>query len=358
MTDFLVRRDDLRVHRIGEGEKPLERARDGMVQFAVERFGLTANNLTYGVFGDSFGYWGLFAAPEGWGRIPVWGFGVARASGVDGVAPGDRFYGYWPMSSLVTLTGRADEGGFVETSTARAPLPPFYNRYFRALPEAGFAPEHDDAAAIMRVLYLTGWLIADQLAETGWHGAEAVVLASASSKTAYATAAAIRERANAPAIVGLTSTRNRSFTEGLGLYDEVLIYDSIPELPRGRRLVLVDMAGDAGFRRRVHEAAGDLLRASIMVGATHWEGASLASDGIPGPEPVLFFAPTVAEQRAAEIGPAALARRLGTAWASFATRLSELIEIQRATGAEALTAAYLDLVEGRADPGKGLIFSL
>jgi hypothetical protein len=95
-----------------------------------------------------------------------------------------------------------------------------------------------------------------------------------------------------------------------------------------------------------------------MVGATHWEGASLASDGIPGPEPVLFFAPTVAEQRAAEIGPATLAQRLDTAWASFATQLSELIEIQRFTGAEALTAAYLDLVEGRVDPGKGLVFSL
>jgi hypothetical protein len=118
------------------------------------------------------------------------------------------------------------------------------------------------------------------------------------------------------------------------------------------------MAGDAGLRRKVHATTAAALQASIMVGATHWENASLASDGLPGPEPVLFFAPTVAEQRAATIGSATLARRLGVAWASFATRLPDLIKIERATGVDALATAYLGFVEGRADPGKGLVFSL
>jgi hypothetical protein len=34
-----------------------------------------------------------------------------------------------------------------------------YNRYARAVPEAGFAPEHDDAAALVLPLFRTGWLI-------------------------------------------------------------------------------------------------------------------------------------------------------------------------------------------------------
>ena len=50
------------------------------MQLRVERFGLTANNVTYGAFGDQLGYWQFFAAPEGWGRIPVWGFGEVVAS--------------------------------------------------------------------------------------------------------------------------------------------------------------------------------------------------------------------------------------------------------------------------------------
>jgi len=57
VTDFLVRRDDLRIHRTDDGEQALASAAGGTVQFRVERFGLTANNLTYAVFGDSYGYW-------------------------------------------------------------------------------------------------------------------------------------------------------------------------------------------------------------------------------------------------------------------------------------------------------------
>lgn len=358
MTDFLVQRDDLRIFRTEDGEPAAEGAAEGEVQFRIERFGLTANNLTYGVFGDSMGYWKFFAAPQGWGRVPVWGFGVAVVSGVDGVEPGDRFYGYWPMSSYVTMRARANGAGFVETSAARAPLPPFYNGYLRAIPEAGFEPRHDDAAAIMRPLFLTGWLIADQLATNGWHGAEAVVLASASSKTAYSTAWAMRGRGDAPTLIGLTSAPNVKFTEGLGVYDEVLTYEAIGDLSGDRRLVLIDMAGNPELRRAIHEVAGDALQASIMVGATHWENATLADDNLPGPTPVLFFAPTVADERAAALGPAIFAQRIGTAWATFASRLPELIEIKHGTGPDALAAAYQGFVEGHADPGQGLVFSL
>jgi hypothetical protein len=358
MTDFLVRRDDLRVHRTDDGEAASASVAEGTVQFRVERFGLTANNLTYGVLGDMLGYWQFFSAPEGWGRIPAWGFGEVNVSGVDRIEPGDRFYGYWPMSTYVTLEANADRAGFVESSAGRAALPSVYNRYLRAVPGAGFEPDHDDAAAIMRPLFLTGWLIADQLAADGWRGAEAVVLASASSKTAYATASAIRERDRPPSLIGLTSTANRAFTEGLGVYDDVLTYDNIGALPVDRGIVLIDMSGDAGVRREVHETTRDVLRASIMVGGTHWEGATFTSTGLPGPEPTMFFAPSVAEERAAAIGPGEFAQRIGAAWSAFAGRLPELIEIEHATGADALATAYARLVEGNADPRKGLVFTL
>ena len=358
MTDFLVRRDDLRIYRISDGEEATASADEGTVQFRVERFGLTANNLTYGVFGDSFGYWQFFPAPQGWGRIPVWGFGEVSASGVDRIVPGDRFYGYWPMSSYVTLRASANRAGFVESSAARAPLPSFYNQYLRAVPEAGFEPGHDDASTIMRPLFLTAWLIADQLASNGWHGAETVVLASASSKTAYATASAIGDYDDSPSLIGLTSAANVEFTKGLGVYDDVLTYHDISALPADRGVVLIDMAGNAAVRREVHEVTRQVLRASIMVGATHWEGATLANDALPGPEPVLFFAPTVGEERAVALGPEVFAQRIGAAWVAFASRLPELIEIEHATGADALATAYAGFVEGKADPRKGLVFTL
>jgi hypothetical protein len=310
------------------------------------------------VFGEQMGYWRFFQAPEGWGRIPVWGFGDVVASQVEGVAAGDRFYGYFPMSSTVTMRAQADPVGFVECSDERAALPAFYNRYMRAVPELGFLPAQDDANAVMRPLFGTGWLIADQLDEARWYGAEAVVLASASSKTAFATAFELAARDDAPALIGLTSPANRAFTEGLGCYDRVLTYDEVPALPLGGGVAFVDMAGTLDLRRAVHEHAADALRASIMVGATHWESASLDAAALPGPAPEFFFAPARVDQRSAELGPGELQRRLGAAWLAFAPRVPDLLEIEHHRGAGALGRIYDSFVDGTADPRKGYVLSL
>mgnify|MGYP000026347416 CR=1 FL=1 len=48
------------------------------VLLRIEKFSFTANNVTYGVAGDTIGYWKFFPAIENsdnsWGCIPVWGF--------------------------------------------------------------------------------------------------------------------------------------------------------------------------------------------------------------------------------------------------------------------------------------------
>ena len=352
MTDFLVRRDDLHVWRAADGGA-VGAPEPGEVQLRVERFGLTANNLTYGAFGDQLGYWRFFDAPQGWGRIPAWGFGLVTASGVEGIGVGERFYGYFPMSSTVSMRARVDGPGFTECGAARAALPPFYNRYLLATPERGFLPEHDDANAILRPLFMTGWLIADQLDQAQRYGAATVVLASASSKTAFATAFEL-----GGAVVGLTSPAHRAFTEGLGCYSRVLTYDQITDLPVDGGLVLVDMAGSAAIRRAVHEHAGDALLASITVGATHWDAPAATTDPLPGPAPEFFFAPAQAERRAAELGPREFQQRVAAAWAAFAERVPDLLEIEVVRGPEALGRAYDDLAEGRADPATGLVVSL
>jgi hypothetical protein len=59
------------------------------------------------------------------------------------------------------------------------------------------------------------------------------------------------------------------------------------------------MAGDAGIRAGIHQVTDGVLRASIMVGATHWTQAGFDGSGLPGPEPVLFFAPSAAGERGA-----------------------------------------------------------
>ena len=55
MTDVEVRRDDFRATRVVEGA-------EGIVR--IDRFALTANNVTYAVMGDALSYWQFFAASE------------------------------------------------------------------------------------------------------------------------------------------------------------------------------------------------------------------------------------------------------------------------------------------------------
>jgi hypothetical protein len=123
--------------------------------------------------------------------------------------------------------------------------------------------------ALLRPLYMTSWLIADFLADNDFFGARRVVLSSASSKTAWGTAFALRQRAGIE-LVGLTSAVHRPFCERLGCYDRVLAYEALAEVERGTPCVHVDFAGNAGLRQAVHQHFSD-LRYSCAVGGTHVE---------------------------------------------------------------------------------------
>ena len=96
-------------------------SRDGEAQLRVERFGLTANNVTYGVFGDAMGYWQFFpAGEEGWGRVPVWGFASSSPRASTGIEAGERFYGYFPMPTTSSCAREPAAPGFVDAAAHRA----------------------------------------------------------------------------------------------------------------------------------------------------------------------------------------------------------------------------------------------
>ncbi|MDX6214750.1 MAG: hypothetical protein QOG99_334, partial [Frankiales bacterium] len=128
--DLLVDRSDLTRTSIVEVPEP--DLTDGQVLLKVDRVGMTANNVTYAVFGDAMHYWDFFpAGPEhadGMGRVPLWGFAEVAASKVDGVEVGTRLYGYLPTSShLVVEPAKVDAKGFRDASAHRQHLPSPYN---------------------------------------------------------------------------------------------------------------------------------------------------------------------------------------------------------------------------------------
>src|ERR1044072_9301523 len=68
MTDFQVKRDDLRQCRIVDSKPP--ELEPGQALLRVDTFGMTANNVTYGVFGEALSYWDFFPAEVGRGGRP------------------------------------------------------------------------------------------------------------------------------------------------------------------------------------------------------------------------------------------------------------------------------------------------
>ena len=71
-TDFIVARSDLHDCKFIETPLPdVPALTDEALLVKVDRFALTANNITYALTGDLLKYWHLFPAPEGFGIIPV-----------------------------------------------------------------------------------------------------------------------------------------------------------------------------------------------------------------------------------------------------------------------------------------------
>jgi hypothetical protein len=362
---FLVRRDELTHTQVECFDADTELEAD-QVRVGIDHFAFSANNITYAVFGDSMQYWRFFPAAAGLGCVPVWGFATVEDSTCDGVAVGERLYGYWPMATHAVLRpARVSAEGLSDASPHRADLPPLYNRYTRTRHAAGYEAGREGEYALLRPLFATAWLIDDFLRKANDFGARTVLLSSASSKTACATAFCLARRADrATRIVGATSPARRAFSAGLGVYDEVIAYDELTRLAADEATVYVDFAGDAAFRRTVHEHWRERLAYSCSVGGTHHEALGPGS-GLPGPRPTLFFAPSQAQARSAPppqgLGRAGLAEQIDGAWSAFIARATDgaapWLTTERRQGAEAIRGAYLDTLHGRADARQGLILS-
>src|SRR5438067_1312489 len=94
--DFVVAKDDIDQCKMIATELPgADALPPDALLVKVDRFAFTANNITYAVLGDELKYWQLFPAPNGFGNIPVWGFGEIIASRHPNVALGERLFGYF-----------------------------------------------------------------------------------------------------------------------------------------------------------------------------------------------------------------------------------------------------------------------
>ena len=358
-TQIQVSRGDIRLLRVVSNSVPSPAP--GEVLLAVDSFALTANNVTYAAFGDAMSYWGFFPSgdPE-WGVVPVWGFGVVVASDCEGVETGERFYGFFPMATHVVLRPvRVNPAGFSDGATHRLGLHAVYNNYQRVSTDGSDDAAREAHQMLLRPLFTTSFLIDDFLADNRFFEASTVLLSSASSKTAYGTARCLRER-DGIEVVGLTSPQNMDFVRRLGWYDRVVVYDDI-DATDVTPSVFVDIAGSAAIRETVHGHFGDALHYSCSVGGTHWDQVS-GHANLPGPPPVLFFAPAQLSKRITDWGPAGFQQRLGEASRQFEQACTDgnppIMQVVRRAGPAAVVEVLDELVSGTSAPHVGHVLSV
>lgn len=357
MQEIHIRKDDLCVARVVDAAPaPLP---EGAARLKLELFALTSNNVTYAAMGEgSLGYWDFFPGPQGWGRLPVWGVATVAESRAPGVQEGDRFYGYYPMGeSLDVFPAKAGPRGFMDGAPHRRAKAAVYNQYLNTAADPAYDAAFEPEQAIFRPLYGTGWWAADCVVQ-GEPGPHTVVVSSASSKTALATAHQLRRLGDAQH-VALTSAGNEAYVRETGIYHQTLTYEAVASLRAPSPAVYLDFLGRESLTAAVHRVLGATLARSILVGATDWGskpgGVVLPAATLPGPKPEFFFVPdyyAVRMKADASLG-AAMVRDLRAFYAASRS----FVTAHRLAGTEAIVESWTRLLRGGVPPREGLVLS-
>jgi hypothetical protein len=358
--DYIVNRHDLRQTRVEGGPKVADVAiKPGEVLLRIDRFGLTSNNVGYAALGETMDYWSFFPAKDGWGRIPVWGFADIARSRHDELAEGERLYGYFPMSTyLVMPVDKVSAASFTNGSPHRRDKPAIYNRYVRLAADQTYNRADDGSIAIFRPLFATAFLIDDFLASREFFGARAIVLTSASSKTAVSLAFILSARGTTrPAVVGLTGRDRVQFVQSIGYFDRVVAYEALDAIPCDEDAVLVDFAGNTKVVEQVHRHWGSRLCYSASVGISRWERTGPGKEPI-GPTPEFFSAPTYATRRIGDWGMTEFQGRLFQATQRFLLSANRWFRVVERRGPSQVDATYRAILEGKANPAEGYLASL
>jgi len=366
LSEFQINKTQLTETRLLESHHEMPQLQEGEIDVQVEKFGFSANNITYALMGDILRYWQFFPAGQSpsrqdnspWGVLPVWGFAKVAKSSNSELKVGERLFGYFPpATSLKMKPASVASGHFFDASDHRLELPRGYNIYQRVDAEPGYNKAHDELRMLLFPLYITSFVIWDQLKENNWYGAEQVLVVSASSKTSIGLAHALHFDKDAPDCVGLTSTGNAEFVEGLNLYTSVCSYEDIENDLPSKKTVIVDMSGNADILGRVHEHLGVQMLKTLNVGVTHWE-SSRKHPKINRDRSETFFAPSRIQHLMKLWGAAEFNNRALGFVAKASQDSLKWLELELVGGLHELAEIYPEVLNGKIAPQRGLIFKV
>jgi hypothetical protein len=319
---LLTNRRALGESRIDMVEMPLS-LQEGEVILKIDRLALTTNNITYAAFGDAMQYWGFFPTGEPeWGHMPAWGFADVVMSNTEGVAVGERFYGYYPLASHIKMKAvRVKHRGFYDGAEHRLALTSAYNQYMRCSTDPAYERAMENYQMLVRPLFITSFMGADFLQDNDFFGAQQIVVSSASSKTAYGTAFCLMGKHDVR-LIGLTSTGNQAFVDKLGCYQESVTYEQIGRLSADVPTLYLDFSGNETLRATIHHHFGDFLVYDCFAGSAQ-NTQFLRDTGLPGPKPEFYFAPVQIRKRNRDWGHDVVNQRFDAAQLDFIKWVSD-----------------------------------
>ena len=152
IEDFVIKKSNLQHTSILRHAEPRDLA-PGQLRLKLERFALSANNITYATFGESYEYWSFFPTSQeltkDWGKLPVWAMARVHQSSCAGIDVGERVFGFFPASTeYIAEVGNVRSGAWSEIAGHRANLPSFYNQYVR-MGRSPFSSEADECVHII-----------------------------------------------------------------------------------------------------------------------------------------------------------------------------------------------------------------
>ncbi|KAF7312096.1 hypothetical protein MIND_00221900 [Mycena indigotica] len=369
---------------------PIQALPPNHVLLKVERFGFSANNITYEALGEHshFRYFDFHAAPPEFktthGLVPVWGFATVVASSHNKISVGERVYGYLAPCQYLLVPVSASDVNRHAFYVPRPHLPPDrrpYNQITRCDSDPEYIPTEpaEDLTMLYRPLFWTAYWFEDWIHSVHYRGATNVLISSASAKTAFCTAYLIRKRRTCGQtdaslkIFGLTSQRNIAFTRGLGLYDEVLEY---AELERGLgkgsdKWLYIDVAGNDKLNARLFkhfhdgELAGavslgmtSLAPASKKVAKIDWQTNTFSETNKEALQMENFFMVEWLSVRKHQLSLHEIFSRQKRAWKELMTDCVSWVKLVRVSGPDAVKRVYDEVAKSGIPADVGYVWSL
>lgn len=318
---------------------------NGALVLAVERFSVSANNLSYVLLGDDvLSSWDAFPArTPGWGRVPVWGVARVVERGSSVATTGDRFTGYLPMATHVAVHATPTKLGLLTTDEPRAGMLAFYRRMTRLEVTADVSDEEADIDAVMLPVYPFAALLASDLVRAG---AKRVVISSASSRVAAGLSRLLRNRG--VDVIGLTSARHSSAVGTFGTYAKIFTYDEIDLIDAFAPTVFVDIAGSADVAQAVHRRLGKQLEASIAVGGSHLRSWPPVTG--PGPSVTAFNTGDRELEVIRDQGEGVLATVYREARDDLVAWAASWLQVTPVAGLDATKQVWREIAAGSTDP--------